>query len=475
MKKKTLSMAIMSIVLLSTMFSFIPNAMSVGSVQVTVTVLTVELLQDQDDGVDGNAELVLGVNVGNPCGTTRTFTIDDLNWDVTHVWSINQVVCKCKTEPPFTGVDVAFVLTEVDTTATESIAITLASGLAGAGVGLWLGGLPGAGVGFVVGAVPGVIAALNGNDDLGLYGATRGAGTQSFTLNGPDGSAKVSFKVDIEEEPEPPPPDEPKPLPDNGRGFYYNLSGAYALTPQIDIEPGNPAHLTEHDSSEFRYALSSLLIDVSDVYTASVIFDSSNLQGIDTAYSLFLDARALATVGNFAEAINKYYEAFNATMDAIQINQTGPLLTTLTMGIVPTFQTVNQRRSAPVGVAIYGTENKPIEVSFSGLPSGSTLTLDQSFTISQALFNTNHITTTHETSLGSYDLTITADKEGTIVSRDKKLVVKPSKEKAVGGIVVPVDKLTLLAPHIGLASTILVGTAAIAIYVKRVKRRKEKQ
>ena len=45
----------------------------------------------------------------------------------------------------------------------------------------------------------------------------------------------------------------------------------------------------------------------------------------------------------------------------------------------------------------------------------------------------------------------------------------------VGGIVVPVDKLGLLAPYIGLASTIIAATAATAIYVKRVKRRKEKQ
>jgi len=45
----------------------------------------------------------------------------------------------------------------------------------------------------------------------------------------------------------------------------------------------------------------------------------------------------------------------------------------------------------------------------------------------------------------------------------------------VGGIVVSVDKFGLLAPYIGLASTILVTTAATAIYVKRVKRRKEKQ
>ncbi len=45
----------------------------------------------------------------------------------------------------------------------------------------------------------------------------------------------------------------------------------------------------------------------------------------------------------------------------------------------------------------------------------------------------------------------------------------------VGGIVIPIDKFGLLAPYIGLASTILVATVATVIYVKRVKGRKEKQ
>jgi hypothetical protein len=46
---------------------------------------------------------------------------------------------------------------------------------------------------------------------------------------------------------------------------------------------------------------------------------------------------------------------------------------------------------------------------------------------------------------------------------------------AVGGIVVPVDKLTLLAPYIGFASFSAVATVVTAVYVKRVKHRKEKQ
>jgi hypothetical protein len=55
------------------------------------------------------------------------------------------------------------------------------------------------------------------------------------------------------------------------------------------------------------------------------------------------------------------------------------------------------------------------------------------------------------------------------------IVVSQSPVGGVGGIVVSMDKFGLLVPYIGLASTILVATVATAVYVKRVKRRKEKQ
>ena len=46
---------------------------------------------------------------------------------------------------------------------------------------------------------------------------------------------------------------------------------------------------------------------------------------------------------------------------------------------------------------------------------------------------------------------------------------------AVGGVWVPIDKFGLLAPYVGLASTVVVAIAATAIHVKLVKRRKEKR
>lgn len=46
---------------------------------------------------------------------------------------------------------------------------------------------------------------------------------------------------------------------------------------------------------------------------------------------------------------------------------------------------------------------------------------------------------------------------------------------SVSGIVIPIDKFGLLAPYIGLPSTILAAALTTTVYVKRVKRKKEKQ
>jgi hypothetical protein len=61
------------------------------------------------------------------------------------------------------------------------------------------------------------------------------------------------------------------------------------------------------------------------------------------------------------------------------------------------------------------------------------------------------------------------DEQGTIIG---SMLATRHKVETVGGIVVPLDKLGLLAPFIGLASTVAVAAVATTIYVKR---KKEKQ
>jgi len=46
---------------------------------------------------------------------------------------------------------------------------------------------------------------------------------------------------------------------------------------------------------------------------------------------------------------------------------------------------------------------------------------------------------------------------------------------SVGGAAIPIGKLCLLAPYVGLISAIIVGVGASVIYVKRTKHRKNSQ
>lgn len=61
------------------------------------------------------------------------------------------------------------------------------------------------------------------------------------------------------------------------------------------------------------------------------------------------------------------------------------------------------------------------------------------------------------------------------VDTDGTLNSMVSSEEFVGGTLILPDVLILLAPYIGLASTILAAASVTTIYVRRVKRREEKQ
>jgi len=75
-------------------------------------------------------------------------------------------------------------------------------------------------------------------------------------------------------------------------------------------------------------------------------------------------------------------------------------------------------------------------------------------------------------STGETSTTITVNTGGTYTAYYETPTPPPP---GVGGIVIPVDKFALLAPYIGLTSTIIVAAVVSVVYVKRVKRRKEKQ
>ncbi len=82
-----------------------------------------------------------------------------------------------------------------------------------------------------------------------------------------------------------------------------------------------------------------------------------------------------------------------------------------------------------------------------------------------------------EAGLGAYQLIAKADIVPGETDTADNVFYGPwvTVEPSVGGILFSVDKLALLAPYIGLTSTAMIGAVATVVYVKQVKRRKEKQ
>jgi len=74
---------------------------------------------------------------------------------------------------------------------------------------------------------------------------------------------------------------------------------------------------------------------------------------------------------------------------------------------------------------------------------------------------------------GPYTVTLNVTDSQDFWNTTSKLITVNSSSP-VGGIWIPVDKLSLLAPHICLVSTIVFATLATVIYFRRVKRRREK-
>ncbi len=96
--------------------------------------------------------------------------------------------------------------------------------------------------------------------------------------------------------------------------------------------------------------------------------------------------------------------------------------------------------------------------------------LETTFTVSSPIY-TNHLTLRIGSGHGSRFFNGTIDEVKIYGSSPPPSPRAPS----VGGFFVSIDKFGLMAPYIGLASTTMIGAVATVVYVRRVKRRKEKQ
>jgi hypothetical protein len=79
------------------------------------------------------------------------------------------------------------------------------------------------------------------------------------------------------------------------------------------------------------------------------------------------------------------------------------------------------------------------------------------------------VSTSSATTLGTYTITVT----GTSGSLSHSVTIPVTvSSSTVGGVIVPVDKLALLAPYLALASVAMASVVVLAIHARRAWRRK---
>jgi len=136
-----------------------------------------------------------------------------------------------------------------------------------------------------------------------------------------------------------------------------------------------------------------------------------------------------------------------------------------TVQITPTYNVTIKAHCNTEGVDV------AVSITMDGNPTGYTtpytftgLTGTHTFTVPDTDPNGHPF---KRWSTGETSTTITVTEGGTYTAYYE------APPPGVGGYVIPVDKFALLAPYIGLASTILIATVATIIYIKRFKKREQ--
>ncbi|NUL82102.1 MAG: hypothetical protein HUU60_05170 [Armatimonadetes bacterium] len=302
-------------------------------IKAEVTVKKLTLTSDQDDGFDGNAELVLTVNVNaGDCGqTTKNYEKDDLNWDVTSVWNINDLIWSHLECTPRRSMSVGTALIEVD----SDLSTNVMSGLAGAAAGLAVGaygGLVGAIGGAAAGFVVGFVLSLNGNDDLGVGSASLPEnGTVTVPSRGADGGADIEIEAKTTpqagNECNPPPPPPPVETPSGRTQQSYNpLQEALPWVDSVAPEPGNPGQLEPHEIEGIQRSLRTAVLGMGALAAAAEIEQAQRMFGVNQAIARYNQARMMEQNGDSHGALQMYREAFFAAATANFNNVPGGLM-----------------------------------------------------------------------------------------------------------------------------------------------------
>ncbi|MBI4877565.1 MAG: hypothetical protein HY822_23285 [Acidobacteria bacterium] len=298
-------------------------------VQLFLSRVVFSYAQDPTDGIDGNAELTLTVQIDHKGHGSQvvTFSRDDFDLNYEGSWSFGdpewegKLVYTHQECSPRNDIAITARLMETDMTGVESWAIAIASAVAGFFAGGPLGAAGGGALGFAVGT-PGL---LIGNDDLGARGRENREGDQTnFTIplvEGVELSGWVKTKtLSLSPDPcqaTPAPPGSPgvpvpkSPTPqERSEGVFGPLQEALGAVPKVDAEPGNPARLTAAQLETIRTTLARTTLGAAEAVAGNEIEQAAKLQGVEDAIRDLNSAQQRRAAADYAGALESYRTAF---------------------------------------------------------------------------------------------------------------------------------------------------------------------
>jgi hypothetical protein len=240
-------------------------------------------------------------------------------------------------------------------------------------------------------------------------------------------------------------------------GYYFDhweLDG-------VDVGSTNPITITMNTNHTLEAMFSSIQYTL--IITATTEGTTDPAPGTYTySYGAIVSVQALPNTG---------YELDHWELNGTSIGSANPVTITMdanhTLHAIFTYSVTILAHCNTEGVDV------SVSISFDGSPTG--YTTPHTFT-NLSSTHTFTVTTTdlsgHEFSQWSTGNTSTTT---SVSSGGTYTAYYYQQSSSVGGFVIPVDKLGLLAPYIGLASTLIVATVATAVYVNRVKPKKKKQ
>ncbi len=303
---------------------------------VNVYLRSLELLQDEDDGVDGNAELIITWLVSHEAhgSAAGVITIDDFDWDVEQSRTLDAYLYGHVECSPLNRVMLDVQVAEDDT----DLATTIVAGVAGA-VGGVVAGFLTTGAAIAVGAAGGgsglvsMFAGLNGVDDLGRAALTvTSPGT--YRLRGQGFVAVLEVTVATMSgsacaQPEPVPAELPEGVDrslderlETGQRSFAALREAVQQSSTIGFEEGNPASLSNMDVATLRSELPRriLLGEVDPRVTIAVKMAADLSGGSRLSREALGDlyaARSLASAGEHALSLDSYEAAWILSLKTI--------------------------------------------------------------------------------------------------------------------------------------------------------------